>query len=40
MLGHIDIACPADNKVSEKEKEKIEKYESLAWEVNKVAVDT
>ena len=32
----IDIACPGDNKVAEKEDEKIDKYRDLAREVSKL----
>ena len=32
----IDIACPGDNKVAEKENEKIDKYRDLAREVSKL----
>lgn len=32
----IDVACPADRKVIEKEEEKIEKYRDLAREVAKL----
>ena len=32
----IDVACPADRKVVEKEEEKIEKYRDLAREVAKL----
>ena len=32
----IDIAIPGDNRVGAKEKEKIEKYDNLKWEVKKM----
>ena len=32
----IDIAIPGDNRVSAKEKEKIEKYDNLKWEIKKM----
>ena len=32
----IDIACPGDNRVAEKEDEKIDKYRDLAREVSKL----
>ena len=34
--GAIDIAIPGDNRVGAKEKEKIEKYDNLKWEVKKM----
>ena len=32
----IDIAIPGDHRVGAKEKEKIEKYDNLKWEVKKM----
>ena len=32
----IDVACPADEKIEIKEKEKIEKYRDLAREISKL----
>ena len=32
----IDVACPFDTRVSAKEKEKIEKYQDLKWEIMKI----